>query len=525
MYRKKRISPFIKTSKKYSVYTGGRIFFVVLFVIILTGVSCKNSHNIIDEILYNKKSYYYIDIKNYPSKNPSLPVGIFDSGTGGLAVMNDILEFRGFSDSRGLKFNPPDSQRVFNNESFIYLADLANMPYGSYSLENNSELLIEHIFKDVQFLLGNKYYQTADSKEFMNDKEAVKAIVIACNTATAFGLDTIRSFIKKTGLDIGIIGVIDAGSSAAVRNFSVNESGSIAVLATDGTVKSGAYVSTLKLWIKDLGLQGDIMIVQQAGIGVAESIDEDQDFINKAATRPRNGYKGPSETASGEMQIKFDLWERYDFNMENRAMLFEGDKNNPVNLQLNSVENYINFHLVTLLEKLKSESSVQPLKSVIFGCTHYPFYEKAFRETLDRLREYKEDGKFVYKDLISENVLFINPGVYVAGQLYDYLERKELLNKGGNVKNEFYISVPNLLNKNVLLREDGSFTYEYKYGRRAGEIQEYIKTVPFSRKSLQDEILSRLFVQIPVVYEQFLNFNHNNNKTSFLKEEDKIKNY
>ncbi|MCK7529693.1 MAG: hypothetical protein MZV63_00825 [Marinilabiliales bacterium] len=44
------------------------------------------------------------------------------------------------------------------NESFIFLGDLANMPYGSYALENNTALLIEHVMKDVQFLLGNKYY-------------------------------------------------------------------------------------------------------------------------------------------------------------------------------------------------------------------------------------------------------------------------------------------------------------------------------------------------------------------------------
>ena len=493
----------------------------ILFILCLN-CSHPKATDIQNDILKNKGSFYYLDVKNYPENRRSLPVGIFDSGTGGLAVMNDIVDFRGFADSVGLNYNPPESPRVFNNESFIYLADLANMPYGSYALENNSALLVEHILKDVQFLIGNKYYQTAGSPRYMSDKEPVKAIVIACNTATAYGLDIIRSFIDRTGLDIGVIGVIDAGASAAIRNFGLNESGSIAVLATDGTVKSGAYVSTCKSWIKDFALDSDIHIFQQAGIGIAEAIDESRDFIDRSVTLPRDGYKGPSDSGAEEMFIDLSLWERYDFKMDEGAMLFNGDPDSPKDLQINSVENYISFHLVSLMEKIRKEEGVQPLKSVILGCTHYPFFEEAFRETLSRLRDYKEEDVAIYRPYIAENVLFINPGVYVAGQLYDYLSRKKLLNDGKNVLREFYISIPNVLNNQVMIREDGSFTYDYKYGRKAGEIQEYVKIVPFSRQSLPDDILYRLSIQIPLVYDYMIRFNHQNSKADFLQKDDRI---
>ena len=93
------------------------------------------------------------------------------------------------------------------------------MPYGSYALENNTPLLIEHIMKDVQFLLGERYYQSAGSRDYLNDKSPVKAIVIACNTATAYALDTVRAFLEDAGLDIGVIGVIDAGAKGAFGNF------------------------------------------------------------------------------------------------------------------------------------------------------------------------------------------------------------------------------------------------------------------------------------------------------------------
>lgn len=512
----------IKLKIEFSGFTLRPICLAFLVSIILINYSCQHKTNIKYEILNNKNSFYYIDVKNYPSNRRILPVGIFDSGTGGLAVMNDILEFKGFKDSMKVDLNPSDSSKIFKNESFIYLGDLANMPYGSYALENNTELLIEHIFKDVQFLLGNKYYQAGNSVKYNDNKEPVKAIVIACNTATAYGLDSVRNFIKEASLDIEVIGVIEAGASAAVKDFSSGESGSIAVLATDGTVQSGAYVSAIELLIKNLNLKGDIQIFQHACIGIAEAVDQNQDFIVKTAIKPRDGYKGPSDSGKEEMLINLSLWNRYDFNMSNGAMLFEGDENSPQNLQINSVENYISFHLVSLMEKLRKEKLSKPLKSVILGCTHYPFFNESFRETLARLREYTEEGKAVYKPYISENVVFINPGIYVADQLYDFLKSKDLLNTGETDKNEFYVSVPNVLNKNVNLRPEGSFTYEYKYGRKAGEIQEYVKMIPFSRLSIPDEILIRLSSQIPVVYDDMINFNYNNSKTGFLNVQDKI---
>ncbi len=113
--------------------------------------------------------------------------------------------------------------RDLQRNHYIFLGDLANMPYGSYALENNTALLIEHVMKDVQFLLGNKYYRTGHSRRYQVDKSPVKAIVVACNTATAYALDTINLFLEEAGCDIGVIGVIDAGAHGAFGNFSPGE--------------------------------------------------------------------------------------------------------------------------------------------------------------------------------------------------------------------------------------------------------------------------------------------------------------
>jgi len=490
---------------------------IIALLSALLSLSCSRPADIRDTILNEKNDFYYIDFVDYPDHDASLPVGVFDSGTGGLSVMADIVSHEGLE-----------------NESYIYLGDLANMPYGNYALENNTSLLIEHVIKDVQFLLGNKYYRSASSGGYKKDKQPVKAIVIACNTATAFALDTVRQFLRETGSEIGVIGVVDAGATGAFGNFSPGENGSIAVMATDGTVKSGAFPRAIVSKNREDGREEFIQVFQQAGIGIAEAIDESPEAIDRKAGAPREGYRGPSDKADGEMRIDPALWQRYDFDITGGALLFEGDTADPVNIQINSVENYIAFHLVSLMEKIRNTEDALPLNSVVLACTHYPFYEETFREEFNRLRNYQEDGIYIYRDLIAEDLIIVNPADVVAGQLYDHLAASNLLNRkdagaetaqsgsGAGEGSEFYVSVPNLRNRSVQLREDGSFTYDYKYGRTAGDIREYVRVVTYSRSSLSRDILARLSQQIPQVYRLIASFNDDNPKTSYLLQEERI---
>ncbi|MEZ4998886.1 MAG: hypothetical protein R2758_16000, partial [Bacteroidales bacterium] len=64
--------------------------------------------------------------------------------------------------------------------------------------------------------------------------------------------------------------------------------------------------------------------------------------------------------------------------------------------------------------------------------------------------------------------------------------------------------------------------YDYKYGRTAGENQEYVKVVPFSRISIPADILSRLSQQVPEVFKMMASFNNDNYKTVYLKPEERI---
>lgn len=124
----------------------------------------------------------------------SSPIGVFDSGLGGLTVLRVLLE-------------------RFPRESFVYLADVARLPYGTKS----TEVVTRYAERCLDVLLARD----------------VKAVVVACNTATAAALPALQA--KSP---VPVWGVIDPGVRAALD---VWKSGRLLVLGTAGTVASGAY--------------------------------------------------------------------------------------------------------------------------------------------------------------------------------------------------------------------------------------------------------------------------------------------
>ncbi len=493
--------------------------FRILFLSSLFLIQCETKQDSLkadleEVILSDTDNYFYIDVKNYPVKNNQLPIGIFDSGTGGLTVMDAIVNFDGF-DNLSFEYKS-DGVLDFAKESFIYLADQANMPYGNYPLEGKTDLLKEHILKDVQFLLGNKYYRFAKDEEYQKDKQQVKAIVIACNTATAYGMYDIENFLSKADLDIKVIGVINAGVKSAFDNISKDDDFSIAVMATEGTVLSNGYVNAINDFVKTNGYSGVINIFQQAGVGLAGAIDGIIDYINSSAASVRKEYKGPSLTNS-HAKIDKSILRRYNFDWSGNKILFAGNKNSPDELQLNSIENYIYYNVVSLLEQIKKSKYAKPLKTIILGCTHYPFYSDIFNKKLKELYNLKENGEYVYRSFMNKEITLIDPAINTAKELFEYLKENELFNSSSLEESEFYISVPNVLNETVQLDDAGNFTYNYKYGRNAGEIQEYVKRVPFNKSNLNPDVLEMLKEKTPLIYKLISVFNNKNKKTEFLR--------
>ncbi len=473
-------------------------------------------------ILADPASFYFVDFENYDANNAALPIGIFDSGTGGLTVMDALVRYDG-NDNDG-RAAGGDGIPDFSKEKFIYLADQANMPYGNYHSENKSDLLVEHVLKDAQFLLSDKYYPQASSSQFATGKERVKAIVIACNTATAYAKEHIEAFIAKSGVNIPVIGVIDAGARGVLDVFDKNEDGTIGVFATVGTIASKGYENTILKLKDELGYTGNIQIYNQGGYGIAEAVDQEPGFIDYQAREPRADYLGPSFDHP-QHPIERGLLDVYRFDFGQSKMLCDTDGTGDCHvLQLNSPDNYVRYHLVSLMEQLRNGTDVQPLKALVLGCTHYPYLTDDIRRTLDELRDYQENGTYVYRHLMDPTIHIIDPAENVAAELHAYLKGTQLFNPSGSMdSSEFYISVPNIDNKQVELDDAGRFTYAYKYGRQAGEVQEYVKMVPFSRQNIPSETIDRMGETIWETFRLIQVFNNQHPKTAALPEKDRIK--
>lgn len=450
------------------------------------------SFKIVSEIKNDTKSPFYLPIDAYPKERKSLPIGVFDSGTGGLTVLNTIFEMDQFNN--GSHTEGGDGELDFNLERFIYLADESNMPYGRYDAEGKAEFLRELVIKDVRFLLGDNYFKSPDDLEPVKDKQEVKAIVIACNTATAYGLETVQEAVDYWGLDIEIMGIVDAGAKALLVGLQDSENKIMGVFATEGTCASKGYPKAIK---RNFG-NDEIAIIQQAGIGLAAAMDGDLNYKDPNVRYPRDSkaYQGP-DIGHAKYPLDETLWQEYNFEEGNNLLVETNEEGERVHAQLNSVNNYIRYMVTHMVKNALAEYPDKKLSRVVLGCTHYPYFTEQIKEHFLYLKSLNT----TYDSLIDENIQFVDPSESLATELYQFLAANDLWGNDKNENSEFYISVPNSLLEENEINENGEFPYEYKYGRTENSSLQYVKLVPFSDELIGGLIRERMKVKIPYTYK------------------------
>lgn len=147
------------------------------------------------------------------------PIGIFDSGIGGITICNEII-------------------RLLPNESVLYLADSKNAPYG----EKSEEEIIKLSIKNVDYLLN----------------KGCKLIVVACNTATTNAIKTLRN-----SYSVPFIGIEPAIKPAALNS----QTNSVGVLATKGTLSSALFAKTSEKHLRK------VSILERDGEGIVPLIE------------------------------------------------------------------------------------------------------------------------------------------------------------------------------------------------------------------------------------------------------------
>lgn len=135
----------------------------------------------------------------FAGKQREKPIGIFDSGIGGLTVVKEVL-------------------KQLPGENIIYFGDTARVPYGTKS----EKTVIKFSLQNTQFLSGFN----------------IKLLIVACNTASAVGLDVLREKFS-----FPVIGVIEPGARAALR---LTKNKRIGIIGTEATISSQAYVKLIR---------------------------------------------------------------------------------------------------------------------------------------------------------------------------------------------------------------------------------------------------------------------------------------
>jgi glutamate racemase len=165
-----------------------------------------------------------------------LPVGVFDSGVGGLTVLHELLV-------------------SLPNEDYVYLGDTERFPYGERSLEELQGFAVEI----AEHLLGL----------------GAKALVVACNAASSAALDTLERHLEQTGRDVDVIGVLATATQLAVAG---SRNGRIGLLATPATVASGSYERAVLAADRHVVLESvacpDLAPIIQGGFPFDESVVE-----------------------------------------------------------------------------------------------------------------------------------------------------------------------------------------------------------------------------------------------------------
>jgi glutamate racemase len=413
---------------------------------------------------------YTVDQDAWSEADSSLPIGVFDSGIGGLTVQQAILSLDAFHNET---YSPgPDGRRDFEHERFIYFGDQANMPYGNYPTAERQDFLKELILKDAAFLLGRRYWPAADATEPKFDKPPVKAIVIACNTATAWGLDEIRQLIDAWKIPVFVIGVVDAGARGVADVLSADSpKRTVAVLATVGTCGSNAYPKAIG---RTVGLSGKRVpdVIQQGSVGLAGAIEGDPAFVTEEPIPEKSGpvYLGPSVS---NQVAPLDHQAMEFFSFEPTGLL--GDQQRPETLRLNSVENYVRYDVTMLVRNHHATGQTAPIDTVVLGCTHFPLVKREILNAFADLRRFEKAGQRPFESFVAEKITVVDPAEMTAKELFRELARRKMFRTAtaateSDLCDQFYISVANRQCPDAKRNADGSLTRDYKYGRSPGNL-------------------------------------------------------
>jgi glutamate racemase len=404
-----------------------RSFLRLVWCVALAGVALAQDEVVASAVAHARAHFAFSD---YRGDLRDLPIGVFDSGVGGLTVLEAIKAHDRHHNLTGAE--GADGVPDFAGESFVYFGDQANMPYGNYAAAGRTDFLRELVLRDALFLLGRRHARGA--------KPPVKAIVIACNTATAYGLEDIRSAVKAWGIPVIVIGVVEAGAQG-LAEIAEGAQGGVAVLATVGTCASNAYPKA----------------------------------IAKVSNRPVRQLGSATLAAA-----------------------IEGDPSVKT-----PIRDIIRADVGAFLKSAAADQAAT-IDTLMLGCTHYPLVADEISEAFAYWRDQPDaDGRKPYAQLVAPKLKQVNPAAWTAEALWRSLHGAKMrVESKSTARDLFFVSVPNPAWPGVGLAADGSLAYEYKYGRQPGQVaREDTINVPLTADMLPSPTARLVREKLPLTWK------------------------
>jgi len=404
-----------------------RSFLRLVWCVALAGVASAQDEVVASAVAHARAHFAFSD---YRGDLRDLPIGVFDSGVGGLTVLEAIKAHDRHHNLTGAE--GADGVPDFAGESFVYFGDQANMPYGNYAAAGRTDFLRELVLRDALFLLGRRHARGA--------KPPVKAIVIACNTATAYGLEDIRSAVKAWGIPVIVIGVVEAGAQGLAETAE-GAQGGVAVLATLGTCASNAYPKA----------------------------------IAKVSNRPvrQLGSATLAAAIEGEPSVQ------------------------------TPIRDIIRADVGAFLKSAAADQAAT-IDTLMLGCTHYPLVADEISEAFAYWRDQPDaDGRKPYARLVAPKLKQVNPAAWTAEALWRSLHGAKMrVESKSTARDLFFVSVPNPAWPGVGLAADGSLAYEYKYGRQPGQVaREDTINVPLTADMLPSSTARLVREKLPLTWK------------------------
>jgi hypothetical protein len=362
---------FIPGKAVWLIFLGGLLW--------LTG-GCGNAREeaperlpVINEILYDTNSAWYLDPASFPDSRELLPIGVFGTDKEDITAVEVLLGFDQFDNITGKAGS--DGIRDFAGE---YI-DFVCRPPATDSAR------IETI-KNMAVMFRRE-----------GDRPPVKALVVAGDPASVIAFEDILELIGAGDLGVVAISILEAGVEKTLHyvhrfHSERNKRITVGVIASESSLAIEAYDRMTK----------EVEVVFQG-------------FTPDSLPSLNNPL----------YPLNRDLIRAYHFDYSRSRMNYRGSRYNPGVMEVNSPENAVRYAVTSLVDQLQVGSH-PPLKYILTGENTFSRYPGIITEQLTFLRNFRQNNRYIYRHLIDPEVVLINPREEAAEILYQALRGNRL---------------------------------------------------------------------------------------------------